>query len=54
MVLLAQQVAKKPYQFLLVGVLREYLQRDLHVPTPFPFDKERIFDDFGEPSRRAG
>ncbi|GAB4819079.1 hypothetical protein N2152v2_006125 [Parachlorella kessleri] len=41
-----QEVAKKPYQFLLVGILREYLQRDLHAPTPFPFDKERVFDDF--------
>lgn len=45
-----QEVAKKPYQFLLVNVLREYLQRDLYVPTPFPFDRERVFDDFGEPA----
>lgn len=42
-----QEVAKKPYQFLLVGVLREYLQKDLFVPTPFPFDRERVYDDFG-------
>ncbi|KAL4452283.1 hypothetical protein ABPG75_007945 [Micractinium tetrahymenae] len=41
-----QEVAKKPYQFLLVNVLREYLERDLGVPTPFPLDKERVFDDF--------
>ncbi|KAL4441265.1 hypothetical protein ABPG77_011502 [Micractinium sp. CCAP 211/92] len=41
-----QEVAKKPYQFLLVNVLREYLERDLGVPTPFPLDKERLFDDF--------
>ncbi|PSC72218.1 5 -3 exoribonuclease 2 [Micractinium conductrix] len=43
-----QEVPKKPYQFLLVGVLREYLQRDLapHAPTPFPLDKERLYDDF--------
>ena len=46
-----QDVAKKPYQFLLVGVLREYLQRELCVPTPFTLDKERVFDDFG--ARRA-
>ncbi|EFN54814.1 hypothetical protein CHLNCDRAFT_24310, partial [Chlorella variabilis] len=39
-------VAKKPYQFLLVGVLREYLERDLRVHTPFPWDKERVYDDF--------
>lgn len=45
---LCQEVAKKPYQFLLVNVLREYLERDLGVPTPFPLDKERLFDDFGE------
>ncbi|KAL4419897.1 hypothetical protein ABPG75_006995 [Micractinium tetrahymenae] len=40
------EVAKKPYQFLLVNVLREYLERDLGVPTPSPLDKERVFDDF--------
>ena len=49
-----QEVAKKPYQFLLVGVLREYLQKDLFVPTPFPFDRERVFDDFGEGALRGG
>lgn len=47
-----QEVAKKPYQFLLVNVLREYLQRELYVPTPFPFEKERVFDDFGERGRK--
>jgi 5'-3' exoribonuclease 2 len=40
------QVAKKPYQFLMVNVLREYLERELSVPTPFPMDKERLYDDF--------
>lgn len=41
------QVARKPYQFLLVGVLREYLALELRVPNmPFPFDPERIYDDF--------
>jgi len=40
-------VPKKPFQFLLVNVLREYLARDLGVPTPFPCDKERLYDDFG-------
>ncbi|KAI3438142.1 hypothetical protein D9Q98_000583 [Chlorella vulgaris] len=40
------EVAKKPYQFLWVSVLREYLERDLRVHTPFPWDKERVFDDF--------
>jgi hypothetical protein len=44
-------VARKPYQFLLVGVLREYLDRDLRVPTPFPLDRERIYDDFGGAGR---
>ena len=48
-----QEVARKPFQFLLVNVLREYLQRDLSVPTPFPLDKERLFDDFGERRRRG-
>lgn len=49
-----EEVAKKPYQFLLVGVLREYLQKDLFVPTPFPFDRERVFDDFGAWGRKWG
>ncbi|GFR47877.1 hypothetical protein Agub_g9686, partial [Astrephomene gubernaculifera] len=41
------QVARKPYQFLLVGVLREYLALELRVPDlPFAFDPERVFDDF--------
>ena len=40
------QIAKKPYQFLMVNVLREYLERELGVPTPFEMDKERLYDDF--------
>lgn len=51
-----QQPAKVPYQFLIVSVLREYLERDLAVQgCPFPLDKERLYDDFGAPSacRRA-
>ena len=44
----AEERALKPYQFLLVNVLREYLALELHVQTPFPFDMERVYDDFGE------
>jgi 5'-3' exoribonuclease 2 len=40
------QIAKKPYQFLMVNVLREYLERELSVPAPFTVDKERLYDDF--------
>ena len=40
-------VARKPYQFLLISVLREYLALELRCPTPFPFDPERVYDDFG-------
>ena len=43
----AQDIAKKPYQFLLVNVLREYLTLEFAVSTPFALDVERIFDDFG-------
>jgi hypothetical protein len=40
-------VARKPFQFLLVAVLREYLALALKVPgLPFPFDPERVYDDF--------
>ncbi|KAL5530480.1 RAT1 [Sanghuangporus sanghuang] len=39
-------VAKKPFIFLDVSILREYLEIELHVPTPFPFDLERAIDDW--------
>ena len=32
-----------------MNVLREYLGLELRVDTPFPFDPERAFDDFGDP-----
>ncbi len=40
-------IAKKPYQFLHVGLLREYLALEFAVPTPFEWKQERIYDDFG-------
>jgi 5'-3' exoribonuclease 2 len=47
-------IARKPYQLLSVAVLREYLALDLQPQTaggrgaelPFPFDPERVYDDF--------
>eukprot|EP00884_Botryococcus_braunii_P023039 jgi/Botrbrau1/9419/Bobra.0252s0043.1 len=41
-----EEIARKPYQFLLVNVLREYLAFEMRTPVPFPWDEERIFDDF--------
>ena len=41
------QVAKKPYQFLLVSRLREYLALEFRIAAPFPVDVERVYDDFG-------
>lgn len=39
--------SKKPFIFLDVSVLREYLEVELDVPnTPFPFDLERAIDDW--------
>jgi hypothetical protein len=43
----AEEIARKPYQFLLVNVLREYLAFELRTQTPFPWDPERVYDDFG-------
>lgn len=41
------EVMRKPFQFLSVVLLREYLTLEFRVPhLPFPFDKERILDDF--------
>jgi 5'-3' exoribonuclease 2 len=42
------QIAKKPYQFLLVSRLREYLAYEFKIEAPFPVDMERVYDDFGE------
>ena len=45
-----QEVAKKPFQFLWVGRLREYLALEFKQDQgmPFKYDQERVFDDFGE------
>lgn len=51
-----EQFAQKPYQFLLVSRLREYLALEFNVQAPFPVDPERIYDDFGAllaPSRHV-
>jgi hypothetical protein len=40
-------VARKPFQLLVLSTLREYLGLELRVPgCPFPFDIERVLDDF--------
>ena len=46
------QIARKPYQFLMIPVLREYLALEFQPeqPLPFPYDPERVIDDFGAPS----
>ena len=43
----AAEAYVKPFQFLRVDVLRQYLQLEFRLPRlPFPFDGERILDDF--------
>lgn len=43
------EIAKKPYQFLWVSILREYLAFEFkpEVPLSFEWDQERVYDDFG-------
>ena len=44
-------MARKPYQFLMIPVLREYIALEFapERPLPFAYDLERVVDDFGAP-----
>jgi len=44
----SKEVIRKPFQFLHVSILREYLDFDLKpfAELPFPYDTERALDDF--------
>lgn len=43
------EIAKKPFQFLWVSILREYLAFEFKPEghLPFLWDQERVYDDFG-------
>lgn len=47
------EIAKKPYQFLWVSILREYLALEFkpEAPLSFEWDQERVYDDFGTSSQ---
>lgn len=49
------EVAKKPFQFLWVSILREYLAFEFKPEghLPFQWDQERVYDDFGKPATMA-
>lgn len=43
----AEELPKKPFIFLHVNILREYLEYEMHVPNlPFHFEVERAIDDW--------
>jgi 5'-3' exonuclease len=44
------ELARKPYQFLMIPVLREYITHEFapERALPFAYDPERVIDDFGE------
>ena len=45
--LLSPSFIPPPIMYFQIGILREYLALEMHVPNlPFPFDIERVIDDF--------